>query len=345
MLPHGRAEAALLSNLRHPYVLAFYGCSLHDRHLYIVTGIHAGARNPRIRHALPALAAPCACRSLRSLLSSLLSSLLPALAALTSPMVRAPRVSEELCDMTLRDLIQRRERQRLSLEPALSLAMQVAEGLAYLHMSGVVHRDLSASNIFLCLDEAGGNVAAKIGDFGLSRRTAEQTSMTALIGTIQYMAPEMLTSASAGRVEYSAAVDVFSFGIILWQLVTCEQPYAATLATLNRFQLLQRIARDGLRPEVPAFASGGLRSLMVECWAEAEHSRPPSADLVRRLRLLYFNEFGAEFEFGTRGQGPALAQHFTAQHFAAAGAHSGGGGSGLGTEGLIVRPSRSRESV
>ena len=87
--------------------------------------------------------------------------------------------------MTLRDLIQRRERQRLALEPALSLAMQVAEGLAYLHASGVVHRDLSASNIFLCLDEAGGTVAAKIGDFGLSRRTAEQASMTALIGTIQ----------------------------------------------------------------------------------------------------------------------------------------------------------------
>ena len=82
--------------------------------------------------------------------------------------------------------------------------------------------------------------------------------MTALIGTIQYMAPEMLTSASAGRVEYSSAVDVFSFGIILWQLVTCEQPYAATLATHNRFQLLQRIARERLRPPVPAHAPPAL---------------------------------------------------------------------------------------
>lgn len=245
MLPHGRAEASLLSNLRHPYVLQFYGCCVHDRHLYLVT---------------------------------------------------------ELCDMTLRELIQQRERQRLALESALSLAMQIAEGLAYLHESGVVHRDLSAANIFLCLDEAGGvtggTVAAKIGDFGLSRRTAEQTSMTALIGTIQYMAPEMLTSASAGRVEYSSAVDVFSFGIVLWQLITCEQPYQATLATQNRFQLLQRIAREGLRPEVPPFVSDGLRNLILECWAEAEHARPPSAALVRRLRLLYADEFGAQWHQG-----------------------------------------------
>jgi serine/threonine protein kinase len=110
--------------------------------------------------------------------------------------------------------------------------------------------------------------------------------MTALVGTIQYMAPEMLTSASAGRVEYSAAVDVFSFGIVLWQLVTCEQPYAEALATHNRFQLLQRIAREGLRPDVPQYVGTGLRTLIIECWSEAEHARPPSMDLVRRLRLL-----------------------------------------------------------
>ena len=82
--------------------------------------------------------------------------------------------------------------------------MQIAEGLAYLHESGVVHRDLSANNIFLSLDRSGAMLTAKIGDFGLSRRTADSTSMTALIGTIQYMAPEMLTGAAGGgRVEYS----------------------------------------------------------------------------------------------------------------------------------------------
>ena len=83
-------------------------------------------------------------------------------------------------------------------------------------------------------------------------------------------------------------------GIILWQLVTCESPYAEILATHNRFQLLQRIARDGLRPTVPPHAPPSPRQPMTECWAEAEHA-PALVDLVRRLRLVYFNEFGTEF--------------------------------------------------
>ena len=190
--------------------------------------------------------------------------------------------------------------------PRASLpSAQIAEGLAYLHESGVVHRDLSASNIFLLLEPSGA-VTAKIGDFGLSRRTAEQTSMTALIGTIQYMAPEMLTSGvGGGRVEYSAAVDVFSYGIVLWQLLTCSQPYAATLATHNRFQLLQRIARDGLRPEIPLYVHEPLRRLMAECWAEAEVARPASGELVRRLRTLYRHEFGTEWRLPLEAHGEA----------------------------------------
>ncbi len=249
MLPYGRAEAALLSRLRHPYVLHFFGCCAHEHHFYIVT---------------------------------------------------------ELMDTTLRDLLSRRDAAssgHLALELGLSLAMQIGEGLTYLHENGVVHRDLSASNIFLSLD-AQAALVAKIGDFGLSRRTAEQTSMTALIGTIQYMAPEMLTSATqAGRVEYSAAVDVFSFGIVLWQLLTGQQPYAATLATHNRFQLLHRIARENLRPDVPHSAPPALAKLMTECWAEAEQTRPPSADLVRRLRLIYYDTFGMEWRLPAAGAG------------------------------------------
>ena len=80
----------------------------------------------------------------------------------------------------------------------------MAEGLQYLHDNGVVHRDLSASNILLSFLPDG--LAAKISDFGLSRRELETTTMTALIGTIQYMAPEMLTTASAGQVACNGHV-------------------------------------------------------------------------------------------------------------------------------------------
>lgn len=120
------------------------------------------------------------------------------------------------------------------------------------------------------------------------------------------MAPEMLTSAAGGgRVEYSAAIDVFSYGIVLWQLLTCSQPYASLLGvTLNRWQLLQRIARDGLRPEIPPYAPPALAALMAECWAAEEQLRPTSSEVVRRLRLFYATEFGVEFGVEWRAAGP-----------------------------------------
>ncbi|KAL1512405.1 hypothetical protein AB1Y20_005661 [Prymnesium parvum] len=235
MLPHGQAEAAMLSRLRHPYVLHFFGCCRHHDYLYIVT---------------------------------------------------------ELCDLTLQELLRRRHPNRLPPESMLSLALQVAEGLQYLHDNGVVHRDLSATNILLYFDPNGGEVSVKISDFGLSRRSLEATEMTALIGTIPYMAPEMLTTASSGRIEYSAAVDIFSFGVILWQLLTCAQPYAVALTRLNRFELLHQIAHEGLRPEVPETAMPSVAVLMCECWAGPEKDRPSSAEVVRRLRDVYHAQFG-----------------------------------------------------
>ena len=99
------------------------------------------------------------------------------------------------------------------------------------------------------------------------------TVMTALVGTIQYMAPEMLTAAAAGQSEYSAAVDIYSFAIILWQLLTCGSPFGRELEDYGRVGLLHRIAREGLRPEVPAWSPPALSALIRECWADAEHMR------------------------------------------------------------------------
>ena len=75
----------------------------------------------------------------------------------------------------------------IDLPHALHLFTQIARGVKHVHKQGLIHRDLKPMNCFI--DEAG-NV--KIGDFGLSRRTSDQTSMTALIGTIQYMVGRLL---------------------------------------------------------------------------------------------------------------------------------------------------------
>eukprot|EP00326_Haptolina_ericina_P018540 CAMPEP_0181181752 /NCGR_PEP_ID=MMETSP1096-20121128/7507_1 /TAXON_ID=156174 ORGANISM="Chrysochromulina ericina, Strain CCMP281" /NCGR_SAMPLE_ID=MMETSP1096 /ASSEMBLY_ACC=CAM_ASM_000453 /LENGTH=156 /DNA_ID=CAMNT_0023270281 /DNA_START=153 /DNA_END=623 /DNA_ORIENTATION=- len=116
--------------------------------------------------------------------------------------------------------------------------------------------------------------------------------LTALVGTIQYMAPEMLNASGAGAGEHSAAVDIYAFAIILWQLLTCSAPFDRELEGFGRVGLLQRIAREGLRPELPPWAPPMLSALIRECWADAEHRRPTSSEVVRRLWQVHHTEFG-----------------------------------------------------
>jgi serine/threonine protein kinase len=90
----------------------------------------------------------------------------------------------------------------------------IAEGIAVLHSNNIIHRDIKPSNILI--DERG-NV--KIGDFGSSRvYNSETRQMTPLVGTKWYKAPEMLF----GLKEYSSAVDIWSFGCLIAEMILFE---------------------------------------------------------------------------------------------------------------------------
>ena len=91
----------------------------------------------------------------------------------------------------------------------LPLALDIANGMAYLHSRQVIHRDLKPSNVLLTRDRR-----AKIADFGMSVANQGQ-ELTAETGTYRYMAPEVIRHES-----YSSNADVYSFGILLWQLIT-----------------------------------------------------------------------------------------------------------------------------
>ena len=91
----------------------------------------------------------------------------------------------------------------------LPLALDIANGMAYLHSRQVIHRDLKPSNVLLTRDRR-----AKISDFGMSVANFGQ-ELTAETGTYRYMAPEVIRHES-----YSSNADVYSFGIVLWQLIT-----------------------------------------------------------------------------------------------------------------------------
>lgn len=95
------------------------------------------------------------------------------------------------------------------------IAYAVASGMNYLHESGIMHRDLKSPNVLL-----DGNLLPKICDFGLSRTQKLASSLTKAVGTPQWMAPELIHAKA-----YDESVDVYSYGVVLWEMVTEEVPY------------------------------------------------------------------------------------------------------------------------
>lgn len=118
---------------------------------------------------------------------------------------------------TLRDLIAAGP---LSARESLGLTAQVLGPLGAAHRAGLVHRDVKPENVLLPAD---GSVA-KVADFGLARAVTEvtQTSTGNVLGTVAYLAPELITHGASGP-----RADVFSVGVILYELLTGEQPFSA----------------------------------------------------------------------------------------------------------------------
>ena len=120
--------------------------------------------------------------------------------------------------------------------------LPVLEGLAAAHRQGVVHRDIKPSNIFLCVDDRGQPLAAKLLDFGIStaqRRPGDMTEPTltdtgTVLGTPYYMAPEQLDEARS----VDARADIYSLGVLLYSALSGELPYRAE----NFSTLILRIA-------------------------------------------------------------------------------------------------------
>lgn len=131
---------------------------------------------------------------------------------------------ELLRGQTLADHI--RDEGPMSLDAALPLAQQIAEGLQAAHEAGVVHRDLKSANVFLA--QEGGTTRAVITDFGLATTVANEganweLSITgAVIGTLAYMSPEQLRGEPA-----TPRSDIYAFGIVLYEMVSGVLPFRA----------------------------------------------------------------------------------------------------------------------
>jgi beta-lactam-binding protein with PASTA domain len=133
-------------------------------------------------------------------------------------------VMEYVPGKTLRELLEARTR----LTPRLALALldAVVEGLAEAHDAGMIHRDVKPENVLLA-----DNGSIKIADFGLARAVSTSTNTGTLVGTVAYLAPELVTGTGADERS-----DVYSAGIMLYEMLTGSQPFTGTAPIQIAFQ-------------------------------------------------------------------------------------------------------------
>jgi serine/threonine protein kinase len=138
-----------------------------------------------------------------------------------------------------------KERQRITVNEAIPILRQIAEGLAAVHRAGVVHRDLKPANVFLTSSKTG-EIRAVLTDFGLARGDANDSvwsglsGPTVILGTPKYMSPEQLEGSTA-----DIASDMYSLGAIWYEMLTGHAPHESSSATSSA---LKRLSEDPPSP-------------------------------------------------------------------------------------------------
>ncbi|XP_039124796.1 serine/threonine-protein kinase STY46-like isoform X6 [Dioscorea cayenensis subsp. rotundata] len=160
----------------------------------------------------------------------------------------------------------------LELSMLLEFALDICKGMNYLHQNNVIHRDLKTAN--LLIDE---HRVVKVADFGVARLQNQGGDMTAETGTYRWMAPEVIN-----HQRYDQKADVFSFAVVLWELLTSKIPYD----TLTPLQAALGVRQQGLRPELPENTHPILSDLIQRCWEADPAKRPSFAEIIVELEEL-----------------------------------------------------------
>ena len=204
----------------------------------------------------------------------------------TDPDTRLPVLLMELCEESLTAFLERSPGP-LSYHVQVNICHDMALALVYLHSNGLIHRDLTGNNVLMVPGPC-----AKITDFGVSKLSSINPRMTALTlcpGNMLYMPPEALDEAKS----YTAKLDVFSFGVIVIQILTRQFP-----APTDRFRNLQVPGVDGdvrllvqdierredqlnLIPDTHV-----LKPLAIQCLNKKDSDRPSALELSERLSEL-----------------------------------------------------------
>mmetsp|Transcript_30583 Transcript_30583/g.69837 ORF Transcript_30583/g.69837 Transcript_30583/m.69837 type:complete len:723 (+) Transcript_30583:339-2507(+) len=159
----------------------------------------------------------------------------------------------------------------------MTVAVGVASGLFYLHKMEYLHRDIKPSNVLLSGDLSSGSFVAKLTDFGLAAKlnpASSEEELTAETGTYRYMSPEVIR-----HENYSYAADVFSYAMLIWELLTREKPFKS----LSQIEAASLVGLEKKRPPFPEGTPSDLKGFIECCWSDKPADRPAVSHILSRL--------------------------------------------------------------
>ena len=181
-------------------------------------------------------------------------------------------VTEFMSGGSVYELMRSQQPNGFDLDMAVRIAKDAARGMLFMHRNNIVHRDLKCAN--LLIDE---NKVVKIADFGVARVMDKVGVMTAETGTYRWMAPEVIE-----HKNYGLEVDVYSFGILFWELLTGKVPYSK----LSPLQAAVGVVQHRLRPMVNNDWPASVKDLLRSCWEEEPGKRPTFEQIGEALNVI-----------------------------------------------------------
>uniref|UniRef100_A0A8D3CXJ3 Mitogen-activated protein kinase kinase kinase n=1 Tax=Scophthalmus maximus TaxID=52904 RepID=A0A8D3CXJ3_SCOMX len=161
-------------------------------------------------------------------------------------------------------------------------ASGIASGMNYLHLHKIIHRDLKSPNVLVTHNDT-----VKISDFGTSKELSDKSTKMSFAGTVAWMAPEVIRNEPV-----SEKVDIWSFGVVLWELLTGEIPYK----DVDSSAIIWGVGSNSLHLPVPSTCPDGFKILMKQTWQSKPRNRPSFRQILLHLDIASADILGAPQE-------------------------------------------------
>ena len=198
-----------------------------------------------------------------------------------------------------------------------TVALGIANAMHYLHARAIIHRDLKPANVLCDGNVTSGNFTVKVTDFGVATQVRSSSksmmdsqkglssdessrNLTGETGTYRWMASEVIR-----HEDYTFSVDVYSFAIILWQLLTREEPFV----DVDSVEAARLVAREIRRPPMPPEVPAALEEMIKANWDDNPDSRWTFERISTDLRKMQNSLTSKEKEYLESAHGHPVYEH------------------------------------